>query len=421
MDIDGTQLKISVVEGEHWRRTMNVTVPVGMVKAERLRTKGELGSRLKIPGFRKGRVPENVVEQRYGAALNQKTLDKLIEISYQEALRQNGLNPISGGEVDNVHYKPDEDLKFSISFDVKPEIEISRFGGFRIERPDIDNLDDKIQDVLKRLQEQSGTWKDLENSNPKDGNLVNVDIEKIDDDNNEETHPYEFVLGKGEAIPDIEEAIKSLDTGTHGEFVVKFPEDFPKEERQGTEEHLRIHLNSIQTLELPDINEDFARKLGDFEGLDDLSEKIRSDLQSEAENQAESVVRSKLLDSILEANPFTVPTSMVDRYIESLIGTTKEKSPDKWQEEAIEKIRPQAELTVKRILVVDTLSDIQGLHATEEDINSRIDEIAEKSGENRAKVYANIEKSERMRALGREITEQKVFEFLKEQSEIIDN
>ena len=132
-------------------------------------------------------------------------------------------------------------------------------------------------------------------------------------------------------------------------------------------------------------------------------------------------MRSKLLDSILEANPFTVPTSMVDRYIESLIGTTKEKSPDKWQEEAIEKIRPQAELTVKRILEVDTLSDIQDLHATEEDINSRIDEIAEKSGENRAKIYANIEKNERMRALGREITEQKVFEFLKEQSEIIDN
>ena len=420
MVIDGTQLRISIAEGERWRRTMNVTVPAGMVKAERLRIKGELGSRLKIPGFRKGRVPENVVEQRYGAVLNQKALDKLIETSYQEALRQNELKPISQGEVDNVHYEPDEDLKFSISFDVKPEIEISRIGGFRIKRPDIDNLDDKIQDVLKRLQEQNGTWKDLRNSKPKDGNLVKVDIERLGNANNEEPHPYEFVLGKGDAIPDIEEAIKSLDTGTHGEFVVKFPEDFPKKERQGAEEQLRIHLNSIHTLELPDINEDFARKIDDFKGLEDLSEKIKADLQNEAENQAESVVRSKLLDSILEANPFTVPVSMVDRYIASLLGTMEEESSDQWQE-AIEKIRPQAELTVKRILVVDTVSDIQGFHATEEDIDSRIDEIAEKSGENRAKVYANLKKSERLKALEREITEQKVFEFLKEQSEIIDN
>ena len=420
MVIDGTQLRISIAEGERWRRTMNVTVPAGMVKAEGLRIKGELGSRLKIPGFRKGRVPENVVEQRYGAVLNQKALDKLIETSYQEALRQNELKPISQGEVDNVHYEPDEDLKFSISFDVKPEIEISRIGGFRIKRPDIDNLDDKIQDVLKRLQEQNGTWKDLRNSKPKDGNLVKVDIERLGNANNEEPHPYEFVLGKGDAIPDIEEAIKSLDTGTHGEFVVKFPEDFPKKERQGAEEQLRIHLNSIHTLELPDINEDFARKIDDFKGLEDLSEKIKADLQNEAENQAESVVRSKLLDSILEANPFTVPVSMVDRYIASLLGTMEEESSDQWQE-AIEKIRPQAELTVKRILVVDTVSDIQGFHATEEDIDSRIDEIAEKSGENRAKVYANLKKSERLKALEREITEQKVFEFLKEQSEIIDN
>ena len=420
MDIDKTQLKISVAEGERWRRTMNVTVPAGMVKAERLRIKGELGSRLKIPGFRKGRVPENVVEQRYGTALNQKALDKLIEVSYQEALRQNELKPISEGEVANVHYEPDEDLKFSISFDVKPEIEISRIGGFRIKRPDIDNLDDKIQDVLKRLQEQNGTWKDLRDSKPKDGNRVSVDIERLSNDNNEETQPYEFVLGKGEAIPDIEEAIKSLDTGTHGEFLVKFPKDFPKKERQGTEEHFRIHLNAINTLELPDINEDFARKIGEFEGLEDLSEKIKSDLQSEAENQAESVVRSKLLDAILEANPFTVPVSMVDRYITSLLGITEEGPSDEWQE-SIEKIRPQAELTVKRILVIDTVSDIQGFHATEEDIDYRIDEIAEKSGENRAKVYANLKKSERLGALEREIAEQKVFEFLKEQSEIIDN
>ena len=148
--------------------------------------------------------------------------------------------------------------------------------------------------------------------------------------------------------------------------------------------------------------------------------KVRSDLQREAEDQAEGVVRSKLLDSILEANPFTVPVSMVDRYVESLLGSPEEVPPEKWQE-AKEQITPQAERAVKRILVIDKVSESQGLQATEEEIDSRVEEIADKSGESPAKVYANLQKSERLEALEREITERKVFEFLKEQSEIVEN
>ena len=420
MAIDGTQLRVSVEEGERWRRTMSVTVPAGVVQSERRRITGELASRLKLPGFRKGRVPANVVEKRYGAALNREALDKLIGAAYREALSQHELSPISEGEVGNVQYEPEQDLTFSISFDVKPEIEISRSGGFKIERPGVNGLDEKLQQVLERLREKNGTWKALDDGRPQDGNLVSVEIERLKDGAEAVGQPYEFVLGQGDAIPDIDKAIKSLDIGTDGEFVVHFPDDFPKEERRGEEEHLRIHLSSIQTLELPELNEEFARGLGDYEGLEDLSEKVRSDLQREAEDQAESVVRGKLLDSILEANPFTVPVSMVDRYVESLLGSPEGVPPEKWQE-VKEQITPQAELAVKRILVIDKVSESQGLQATEEEIDSRIEEIAEKSGESPAKVYANLQKSERLEALEREITERKVFEFLKEQSEIVEN
>ncbi len=420
MAIDGTQLRISVEEGERWRRTMSVTVPAGVVQSERRRITGELASRLKLPGFRKGRVPADVVEKRYGAALNREALDKLIGAAYREALSHNELSPISEGEVGNVQYEPEQDLTFSISFDVRPEIEIPRPGGFKIERPGVDGLHEKLQQVLEQLREQNGKWRALDSGRSEDGNLVSVEIERLEDGAEGATQPYEFVLGRGDAIPDIEEAIKSLEIGTGGEFVVRFPDDFPNEERRGGEEHLRIHLSSIQTLELPELNEEFARSLGDFEGLEDLSGKVRSDLQREAEDQAEGVVRSKLLDSILEANPFTVPVSMVDRYVESLLGSPEGVPPEKWQE-AKEEITPQAERAVKRILVIDKVSESQGLQATEEEIDSRVEEIADKSGESPAKVYANLQKSERLEALEREITERKVFEFLKEQSEIAEN
>ena len=419
MAIEGAELQISVEEGERWRRTMNVIVPSGVVSSERRRFTGELAARVKLPGFRKGHVPSSVVEKRFGQSLSREALDKLIGAAYREALSQQELNPISEGEVDNVQYEPDHDLTFSISFDVRPEIELSRLGGFKVERPAVNGLEDKLEQVLGRLREEKGTWHPLEEGKPEDGNLVGVEIQRMNDGEVGEAQPYQLVLGQGDAIPNIEEAIKSLEIDGSGDFVVRFPDDFPNEERRGQEEHLHIRLDSRQHLVLPELDAEFAKSLGEFEGVEDLNEKIQADLEKEAEEQAESVVRGKLLDAILDANPFTVPVSMVDRYVESVLGNPEGVPPDKLTE-AKEQLSPQAEHAVKRILAIDRLSEIQELGATEEELDDRIEEIAEKSGDTPARIYASLQKGERLEALEREITERKVFDFLKEQSEITE-
>jgi trigger factor len=419
MAIEGAELQISVEEGERWRRTMNVIVPSGVVKSERRRLTGELAARVKLPGFRKGHVPSSVVEKRFGQSLSREALDKLIGSAYREALSQQELNPISEGEVDNVQYEPDHDLTFSISFDVRPEIELSRLGGFKVERPAVNGLEDKLEQVLGRLREEKGTWQPLEEGKPEDGNLVGVEIQRMSDGEVGEAQPYQLVLGQGDAIPNIEEAIKSLEVDGSGDFVVRFPDDFPNEERRGQEEHLHIRLDSRQHLVLPELDAEFAKSLGEFEGVEDLNEKIQADLEKEAEEQAESVVRGKLLDAILDANPFTVPVSMVDRYVESVLGNPEGVPPEKLTE-AKEQLSPQAEHAVKRILAIDRLSEIQELGATEEELDDRIEEISEKSGDTPAKIYASLQKGERLEALEREITERKVFDFLKEQSEITE-
>jgi trigger factor len=418
--MDGTELQISVEEGERWRRTMSVTVPVDVVDSERQRVTGKLASRLKLPGFRKGHVPSSVLEKRFGDALKREALDKVIGAAYQKALSQSELSPISEGEVGNVRYEPEEDLTFSISFDVKPEIELSRLGGFKVDRPEIEGLEEKTEDVLKRLREQNGAWQAVEEGRPEDEEMVSVKIERLEEGADGEAQPYQFVLGGGEAIPDIEDAIKSLEVGKSGEFVVQFPDDFPNEERRGQEEHLRIRLESRHVLELPELDADFAKSLGDFEGIDDLLEKVRSDVERELEDHAEAVVRNRLIEFILDANPFSVPVSMVDRYVQSVLGNPEGVPPEKLLE-AKEQISPQAEVAVRRILAIDRVAETQELRATEEELDGRIEEIAEKSGETPAKIYASLQKNDRLEVLEREITERKVFDFLKEQSEIVQS
>ncbi len=420
MSTDHSNLQIEVEEQEAWRRRLTVTVPAGSVQTERTKIIQKLGGKLKLPGFRKGKIPSNVVEQRFGQALDQELMDKVIGDAYRHALQAHSLEPISEGKVEDVEYKPREDLTFSISFDIQPEIELERLGGFSVERKTIQVAQEDIDRVLGRLQDQAGVWKPVEEGAPAEGNLVTLDIQRLEDGEVVgENRPYEIVLGDGEAIPEVEEAVRTLAVGETGDFTVTFPDDFPDEERRGEKEHLRITLEAQKLKELPELTDEFAKSLGDFDDLAGMTARVQEDLEREAESQTESVVRSQLIEGILDANPFQVPRSMAERYMESVLGDTSKLDPEVIAETR-ERLRPEAEKAVKRILIVDRIAELKGLKAGEDEVDDRIQEIAEKNDLKPAQVYANLQKAGNIEALEREITEEKVYDFLKAESTVTE-
>jgi len=418
MSIDASHLRISLKEEERWRRRLSVTVPAALVQEEERQATAKLASRVKLKGFRKGRVPSGVIKSRFGPAVRQETLDRIVGDAYRQALASEDLRPISEGEIEEISYEPEQDLTFEVAFDVQPQIEVSRLGGFAVERPSVEVGDEQIGKVLERLREQNGAWKPIEDGKPADGNLAGVRIRKLDEEDDSERE-YELLLGEGNAIPDVENAVKSLAIGESGEFTVTFPEDFPNEDRRGDQERIEVTVLGRKQLDVPDLDDDFARQVGDFEDLADLRAKVAEDLARDAEEQAESVVRTRLVEFLLEANAFEVPRSMVERYVDAVVGD-QSKLPEERLEEIRESVRPEAERSVKRLLLVDHIAHTQGLEATEEEIDQRIEEIAEENHSTSAKVYASLQKSGRLETLEREITERKVFDFLKAQSEITD-
>lgn len=421
MNLDASTLQISVEEDERWRRRMSVTVPASVVQAEERKAAQQLASRARLKGFRKGKVPTKVIESRFGGTLRQEALDKLVGAAYREALAAEELRPISEGEIEKLDYQPEEDLTFSIAFDVEPTFDLERVGGFAVERIVPPVTDAQIDEVLGRIQEQNGVWQPVEEGTPSVKDLVSVKITKLDDQGEpeDEGRGYDLVIGQGDAIPDIEQAIQTLQPAASGDFDIAFPEDFPDESRRGESERVRIELQSLRTMDLPELDDDLAKQVGDFETLDELKAKIREDMEKEATQQGDAQLRGRLLDMIIEANPFDVPESMVRRYSEGLIGD----QPDVPEEQLAhfrEQIRPQSEQAVKRILVIERLADLHGLAATDDHLDNRIEEIAEANNTDAAKVYAQLQKSGRLEALERELTEKAVFDFLFEQSEITD-
>ena len=417
MTIDPKRLRVSVNERERWRRELAITVPAEIVGRERARIMGGLAGRVRLPGFRKGRIPAKVLERRYGAAVERETLENLLNQATRAAIRGERLRPISDPEVGAVRSEPGEDLHIEVSFDVEPRIEIERSGGFVVEKPAIEVGEAEVDAVLLRLRRQNGAWRPLEDGFPEAGNAVSVSIVQMGRQD-AEARDYEFILGEGDAIPDVERAIEQLEVGAEGEFVVQFPDDFPNEERRGEEEHLRIRLVSRKVLDLPELDDDFATSL-DFENLDDLQAKVRADLERTAADQAEQVVRARLMEFVLEANAFDAPGSMVDRYLESVAGEAPEGTPPERLEEMKTAVRPRAERAVRTMLAVESLARANDLVATPLEVSERVDDIARRNGVQPETVEAQLRRDRRMESLEREITEEKVFEFLTQQSEII--
>ena len=423
MSIEVSRLQVSLEEGERWRRTLSITIPRELVDKERQAAIRRLSRDLSLPGFRKGKIPAAVVERRFGPAVNEEVLDRVIGESYRSVLQDRELIPINRGEVDEVNFDPasDADLSFRISFDVQPRPELARVEGFKAEVPSAAVTDEQVDRVVEGLRRREGTWHPVEEGQPVEGERVAVRIERLDEGGSAEPRKYELTLGEGEAIPDVEEAIRSLAVGTEGTFTITFPEGVRGAEEAGEAQEVRIHLDERSQIELPELDDDFARSVGSFEALEELRSKIREDMEADLAERIEAGVRDALLDQVISANAFDVPQSMVDHYIRMVISDGKD--PDEVPDEQIEfargEIGNQAEQQVKRHIVIEEIARARELHATPEDLDRELEERAEKLDMPVERLYSLFQSSGRLEQIESRITERKVIEFLKGGSTLV--
>lgn len=423
-----SDLQITVQEGAAWTKRLTITVPADRVQRTRHRVTEQVARGVRMPGFRKGKLPSRIVEQRFGPSIDQETIDNLVQEAYREALEAEGIVPIAQGRVDDVKYDRGAELSFEVEVEVQPEIELEHLSGFTASRPPAEIGDEDVQNVLDRLRDERGEWEPLEEgTRPDYGDQVLVEITALDEagEPTEEARSYRIVLGEEQAIPDVEAAILTLAEGESGEFTVAFPEDFPDEERRGEAQKLKIAALETRTKVLPELDDAFAAGLGDFESLDALHERIRSDLEADATQRSESEVRRQLIDQVIEANAFDPPTSMLERYLDFMMGlgderARPERSPEEQEqfEKVRESVRPQAEWGLKRTLIVERLAELEGLTATQDEIDERVEALAEQHERSPSEVWIELEKSGQLEALEREITEDKVFDFLKAQNTV---
>jgi trigger factor len=416
-----TELKISVEEAPAWGRRLTITVPARRIDAEKRSATQRLASRARLPGFRKGKVPTAIMEKRFGPAIENEAVEKVIGAAYREAIEHEGLRPITQGSIEQFDYQAGQDLTFNVHLEVRPEIELERVGGFAARRPTPKASSEQVDQVLERLRDEHASWSPLaEDAAPDTGDMVTVQITPLRgeaDSAPAEPRRYEIILGEGQALPPIEDAIRTLRPGGADEFSVQLPVD-PEEPEGATEDHrIRVEMQAAKRAERPELTDEFAQGLGAFADLDELRARIQQDLLQEAEQEVERQIRRDLMAQVVEANRFDLPRSMVDQYLEGVL-PAQEGVEEAQVQEMREQARPAAEHALKRMLIVERLAETESLHATPEEVDTRLGEIAERMGRPAPEVRGRLQKSGRLRELEEEITENKVFGYLMQLSTI---
>lgn len=433
MAAETKDLRVDVQEPASWSRRLLITVPSERVQRTRKSVASQFAGKVRLPGFRQGKTPTSMIEKQFAGQIEQETVDRLIQEAYREALEGREFNPITQGQVDKVEYEPGNDLTFEVQFEVAPKVEIGTVSGFAVVRDQVAVGEEEVDAVLERVRTERAVLHPVEDdTHPDYGDEVTVEMtdlnaaEEEGEEETEEDRTFRFALGEGQAIPDIEEAIRTLSVGQENEFTVRFPEDFPDPEQAGVEQRLRIRLASFRRREMPELDDDFAKSLGDFEDIAALRVRILEDLRTDAERRSEADLRAQLVKQVVDANPFDVPDSMVQRWIDfssGLVDNTGKRRPlTPEQEEQFsqyrEIMRPQGEAAVKRMMVVEALAEREGLRATEDDIDARVEELARQHDRTPGDVWLELERSGQLQVLENEIVEDKVFDYLKQQNAV---
>lgn len=397
-------------------RSLKVTVPVERVRAAEDKALRQYAKQARLPGFRRGKAPDAVVRRRFGEAIRQSALEEVVRDGWETAKTSESLEPVTEPSVRNLKFEEGSPVEFELFVEVRPVIELERTGGFKLTRtvPAVD--DDAVAGQLETMREQKGAWLPLEGTHPEAGQLVQLEVTALDGEGSHEPQPHTLVLGEQRAVPDLEALIMQLLPGETREGDIRFPDDHPDASRRGQSQRVRVHLLDVKRKELPELNDDLAREVGDFESLDQLKAAIREDLEREAGREADARVRDDLIRQVAEANAVPAPESLVHRVLHAYAHAYH--IPEDQLPTFEEQFHPIAEATVRRDLILTAVTEKEQLRATEAEMDARVAAMAATRGIETGRLYATLQKDNRLPDIERALTEEKVFAWLLAQSTV---
>ena len=406
-------MKIDIDELSPVQRKVRVELPAEAVASEFAHAYKNLGNRVRVKGFRTGKIPRSVLQGIYGEEVKGEVKSHLVEESLGEVIKERGLQIVSRPEVEANDLSEGSDFSFSAVFEIKPEIQVKDYLGVEVEKVKISVADDQVQDALKRIQESHARLELVDGRDiVQTGDFVTLDFEGTiagKPFSGGKGENYTIEVGSGQALPQFEEAVVGLKIGERQSVPVTYPETYPNKEIAGKTVDFSIVAREIKQKVLPTLDDEFAKDHGECGSLEELKAAIRQRLEVELKHYQDEDLKEKIMSRLIENHALTIPPSMVERQTRYLMeryqsqiqqaGAETDAAPP--MEEARKTLEGRAARQVQATLLVEKISQQEKIEVNDQDIQERVDNLARSAGDRAKSVreyYARPEARDDLRA-----------------------
>ena len=414
------------------KKKINFEIPADRVGLEIDKAYEEIRKHANIKGFRKGKAPRTYIEKHYSGMMEQDVLKNLFSDTYFKALHDEKLFPVEHPVVESDELKKGEPFKYSATVEIYPEVTVHDYTGFEVIKESFVQDDEIVDRRIREIQENMAQLKPAEEGRASSlGDFLTIDFKGFIDGvqfDNGSAENYQLELGAGKFIPGFEEQIVGVKCGEDKKVTVTFPAEYVNKELAGKEATFDVLVKEIKIKELPAIDDEFARELGEFDTLEQMRAKIAEVHENQERDRIESDLRERIVKALIDRNPLEIPGAMVEKQLQIMLdGTKKRLSMENFSMEMIglddesykARFRETAESQVKGALLLDALSAQEEIKVEESEVDEKIREAAEQRNQG----YDTLKQFYEQKAGAKEnlrdqLKEKKVFAFLKEKAVI---
>ena len=415
------QGKIKIVSPT--RRELGLEIPSSAVREEFDKVLAEYTSKAKLAGFRKGKAPRDLVQRMFLAEIQKDVVDSLVPQALSEELKARALRPISVPVILDAHFEEDRTLHSRVAFEVLPEFELPAYKKVRLARREAVVEDKEVEQSLEELRQRAAEYVPAEGRGVVDGDYVVVELQGRDL-KTKKAFPVEKIVvlaGHAENEPTLDENLSGLKPGEEKTFSVTYPKDHPNKKLAGKAVEYRVKVQSIKEKKVLPLDDDLAKTLGDYRGLEDLKEKVRARLLASRKISARNKAASELLEKISAEVTVELPESLIEdetrAVLRRILSSYPQTKLEKHQaEELASESKRQAERNIKNNLILAKIAEKEGITVAQAEVEEELKGLAEANQVPLEKVVETVDRDGKRSDLEENILFRKTVDFLLEQA-----
>ena len=424
-----------IIKKEDTKITLKLVVDSSKFEEAINKAYNKMKSKFDVQGFRKGRAPRRIIERLYGVEVfYEEAVEMVLPEAYGAALKEHDIDPVDYPEIDIGEINKGEDVIFTAIVEVMPEFEVTEYKGIEVEKKEYNVQEEDIQKELDDLLEKGARMIAVEDRSVKEEDMIILDYKGTIDGvpfEGGSAEKWSLTVGSGQFIPGFEEQLVGKNIDEETEVKVTFPEDYHAKDLAGKGAVFEVIIHEIKEKEIPQLDDEFAKDVSEFDTLDELKNNIKENLEKSAENKSEQELRNKIIELVTDKIDIKIPDAVIERQVDNMLmdfgynlqyqGLNLEyylQATGITEESLREQMRPDAAKIVKNEIVIEKIGEQENIIATDEDIDKQIEKMADQYGQDPKEMKSGLGEQD-LKSVREGIIFKKAVDFLVENAKII--